>query len=159
MKVGIFMGSKSDLDTVSAAFGILDEFGVEYEYNILSAHRTPAQVINKITELEEKGAKVFIGAAGMAAHLSGVIAAHTHKPVLGIPLGGGAMGGMDSLLSTVQMPKGVPVATFAVGKSGAINAAIFAVQILSSSDSELSKKFDAYRRKMTDDVVEINNSK
>ena len=86
------MGSKSDLETVSAAFRILDEFGIEYEYNILSAHRTPAQVINKITELEEKGAKVFIGAAGMAAHLSGVIAAHTHKPVLGIPLGGGAMG-------------------------------------------------------------------
>ena len=159
MKVGIFMGSKSDLDTVSAAFGILDEFGIEYEYNILSAHRTPAQVISKITELEEKGVKVFIGAAGMAAHLSGVIAAHTHKPVLGIPLDGGTMGGMDSLLSTVQMPKGVPVATFAVGKSGAINAAIFAVQILSSSDSELAKKFDAYRRKMTDDVVEINNSK
>jgi len=162
MKVGIFMGSKSDLETVSAAFRILDEFGIEYEYNILSAHRTPAQVINKITELEEKGAKVFIGAAGMAAHLSGVIAAHTHKPVLGIPLDGGTMGtmgGMDSLLSTVQMPKGVPVATFAVGKSGAINAAIFAVQILSSSDSELAKKFDAYRRKMTDDVVEINNSK
>ena len=159
MKVGIFMGSKSDLDTVSAAFGIFDEFGIEYEYNILSAHRTPSQVISKITELEQKGAKLFIGAAGMAAHLSGVIAAHTHKPVLGIPLDGGTMGGMDSLLSTVQMPKGIPVATFAIGKSGAINAAIFAVQILASSDQDLANKFNDYRIKMTQDVVEINNSK
>jgi len=159
MKVGIFMGSKSDLDTVSAAFGIFDEFGIEYEYNILSAHRTPSQVISTITELEQKGAKLFIGAAGMAAHLSGVIAAHTHKPVLGIPLDGGTMGGMDSLLSTVQMPKGIPVATFAIGKSGAINAAIFAVQILASSDQDLANKFNDYRSKMTQDVVEINNSK
>ena len=159
MKVGIFMGSKSDLDIVSAAFGIFDEFGIEYEYNILSAHRTPSQVISKITELEQKGAKLFIGAAGMAAHLSGVIAAHTHKPVLGIPLDGGTMGGMDSLLSTVQMPKGIPVATFAIGKSGAINAAIFAVQILASSDQDLANKFNDYRSKMTQDVVEINNSK
>ena len=153
------MGSKSDLDTVSAAFDIFDEFGIEYEYNILSAHRTPSQVISKITELEQKGAKLFIGAAGMAAHLSGVIAAHTHKPVLGIPLDGGTMGGMDSLLSTVQMPKGIPVATFAIGKSGAINAAIFAVQILASSDQDLANKFNDYRSKMTQDVVEINNSK
>ncbi|MGA1762346.1 MAG: 5-(carboxyamino)imidazole ribonucleotide mutase [Gammaproteobacteria bacterium] len=159
MKVGIFMGSKSDLAIVSASFGVFDEFGIDYEYNILSAHRTPAQVISKITELEQKGVKVFIGAAGMAAHLSGVIAAHTHKPVLGIPLDGGTMGGMDSLLSTVQMPKGIPVATFAIGKSGAINAAIFAIQILASSDQELANKFNAYRIKMTQDIVEINNSK
>jgi len=159
MKVGIFMGSKSDLEIVSASFRVFDEFGIEYEYNILSAHRTPSQVISKITELEQKGAKVFIGAAGMAAHLSGVIAAHTHKPVLGIPLDGGTMGGMDSLLSTVQMPKGIPVATFAIGKSGAINAAIFAIQILASSDQELANKFNAYRIKMTQDIVEINNSK
>ena len=153
------MGSKSDLEIVSASFRVFDEFGIEYEYNILSAHRTPSQVISKITELEQKGAKVFIGAAGMAAHLSGVIAAHTHKPVLGIPLDGGTMGGMDSLLSTVQMPKGIPVATFAIGKSGAINAAIFAIQILASSDQELANKFNAYRIKMTQDIVEINNSK
>ncbi|MEK9649637.1 MAG: 5-(carboxyamino)imidazole ribonucleotide mutase [Gammaproteobacteria bacterium] len=159
MKVGIFMGSKSDLEIVSSALNVLEEFGVDYEYNILSAHRTPSQVINKITELEGKGVEVFIGAAGMAAHLSGVIAAHTHKPVLGIPLDGGTMGGIDSLLSTVQMPKGVPVATFAIGKAGAINAAIFAIQILSSSDKELAKRFDEYRKKMTNDIIEINNSK
>ena len=118
VSVGIFMGSKSDLPIVEESAKILSNFGVSYDLNVLSAHRTPHEVVRKLEELENKGVKIFIAAAGMAAHLAGVIAAHTHKPVLGIPLAGGDMNGLDSLMSTVQMPKGIPVATFAIGKSG-----------------------------------------
>jgi|TARA_B110000495_G_C22732350_1_gene429740 5-(carboxyamino)imidazole ribonucleotide mutase len=156
--VSIFMGSKSDLPVVQVAADTLAEFNISYNMYILSAHRTPEEVVKKIRESESNGVKVFIAAAGMAAHLAGAIAAQTTKPVLGIPLAGGDLDGMDALLATVQMPKGVPVATFAIGKSGAINAAIFAAQIIGSSDDEMSKKLDEYKTKMHADVLEANES-
>ena len=159
IKVGIFMGSKSDLPIVNEAAKILDSFSIPNEINILSAHRSPHAVVKTLEKLEKQGAKLFIASAGMAPHLAGVIAAHTHKPVLGIPLGGGDLSGIDSLLSTVQMPKGIPVATFAIGKSGAINAALFAVQILSQNDQSLSKQFDEYRTAQTAEVIQINEEK
>ena len=157
ISVSIFMGSKSDLSIVQAASDTLKDFGISHKMFILSAHRTPDEVVKRVKESESNGVKVFIAAAGMAAHLAGVIAAHTHRPVLGIPLGGGDMNGLDSLMSTVQMPKGIPVATFAIGKSGAINAALCAVQILSLADSNLSEKFDKFRKDQTEEVIQINS--
>jgi len=156
--VSIFMGSKSDLPVVQVAANTLVEFNISYNMYILSAHRTPEEVVKKIRESESNGVKVFIAAAGMAAHLAGAIAAQTTKPVLGIPLAGGDLDGMDALLATVQMPKGVPVATFAIGKSGAINAAIFAAQIIGTSDADMSAKLDEYKIKMHDDVLKANES-
>ena len=156
--VSIFMGSKSDLPVVQVAADTLAEFNISYNMYILSAHRTPEEVVKKIRESESNGVKVFIAAAGMAAHLAGAIAAQTTKPVLGIPLAGGDLDGMDALLATVQMPKGVPVATFAIGKSGAINAAIFAAQIIGTSDANMSAKLDEYKIKMHDDVLKANES-
>ena len=156
--VSIFMGSKSDLPVVQVAADTLAEFNISYNMYILSAHRTPEEVVKKIRESESNGVKVFIAAAGMAAHLAGAIAAQTTKPVLGIPLAGGDLDGMDALLATVQMPKGVPVATFAIGKSGAINAAIFAAQIIGTSDADMSAKLDEYKIKMHDDVLKANES-
>ena len=156
--VSIFMGSKSDLPVVQAAADTLAEFNISYNMYILSAHRTPEEVVKTIKESENNGVKVFIAAAGMAAHLAGAIAAQTIKPVLGIPFAGGDLDGMDALLATVQMPKGVPVATFAIGKSGAINAAICAAQIIGTSDDEMAKKLAEYKIKMHADVLEANKS-
>ena len=158
MSVAILMGSDSDLDVVSKAFDVLDGFDVKYTKNVLSAHRTPAEVLNLVNKAESSGIKVFIAAAGMAAHLAGAIAAQTTKPVLGIPLGGGDLDGMDSLLATVQMPKGVPVATFAIGKSGAINAALCAVQMLGTTDEKIAGMLAEYKSKMHDDVLAANES-
>ena len=158
IEVAVIMGSDSDLPVVEAIFPILDSFGVKFTKNVMSAHRTPHEVMNLIKTSEDNGCKVFIAAAGMAAHLAGAIAAQTKKPVLGIPLGGGDLDGMDSLLATVQMPKGVPVATFAIGKSGAINAAICAAQIIGTSDYAMAKKLDEYKSKMHADVLEANES-
>ena len=155
--VAIIMGSDSDLPIVEAAFPILESFGVNYTKNVLSAHRTPHAVIDFINKSESNGCKVFIAAAGMAAHLAGALAAHTTKPVIGIPIESGGMGGMDSLLSTVMMPPGVPVATVAVGKSGAKNSAILAVQILATSNDALSSKLDDYKENMKNEVLEKNN--
>ena len=155
--VAIIMGSDSDLPIVEAAFPILESFGVNYTKNVLSAHRTPHAVIDFINKSESNGCKVFIAAAGMAAHLAGALAAHTTKPVIGIPIESGGMGGMDSLLSTVMMPPGVPVATVAVGKSGAKNSAILAVQILSTGNDALSSKLDDYKENMKNEVLEKNN--
>ena len=152
------MGSKSDLPIVQAASDTLSDFDIPHKMFILSAHRTPEEVVKKIKKSEASGAKVFIAAAGMAAHLAGAIAAQTKLPVLGIPLGGGDLNGLDSLLATVQMPKGVPVATFAIGKSGAINAAICAAQIIGISDDNIAKKLDEYKSKMHADVLEANES-
>ena len=152
------MGSKSDLPIVQAASDTLSDFDIPHKMFILSAHRTPEEVVKKIKKSEASGAKVFIAAAGMAAHLAGAIAAQTKLPVLGIPLGGGELNGLDSLLATVQMPKGVPVATFAIGKSGAINAAICAAQIIGISDDNIAKKLDEYKSKMHADVLEANES-
>ena len=155
--VAIIMGSDSDLPIVEAAFPILESFGINYTKNVLSAHRTPHAVIDFINKSESNGCKVFIAAAGMAAHLAGALAAHTTKPVIGIPIESGGMGGMDSLLSTVMMPPGVPVATVAVGKSGAKNSAILAVQILATSDENLSSKLKDYKENMKNEVLDKNN--
>ncbi|WP_297987704.1 5-(carboxyamino)imidazole ribonucleotide mutase [uncultured Campylobacter sp.] len=143
--VSIIMGSKSDYEVVYEAAKILNEFGAPYEMIVSSAHRSPARTAKYVTDAEKKGAQVFICAAGMAAHLAGAVAANTTKPVLGVPLGGSALGGVDALYSTVQMPAGIPVATLAIGKAGAKNAAYLAVQILALSDEVLSSKLKADR--------------
>ena len=148
IQVAIIMGSDSDLPVVEAAFPILESFGVNYTKNVLSAHRTPAEVLNLVNNAESSGIKVFIAAAGMAAHLAGVVAAHTTLPVIGIPIPSGSLNGMDSLLSTVQMPPGIPVATVAIGSSGAKNAAILAVQILATADDTLKQKLTDYKVNM-----------
>ena len=138
--VSIIMGSKSDYEIMKNCSDTLAAFNVKYELIISSAHRSPERTKNYIKEAEEKGAKVFIAAAGMAAHLAGALAAGTTKPVVGVPMKGGAMDGMDAMLSTVQMPSGMPVATVSLGKAGAINAAYLAMQILAISDKELAVK-------------------
>ena len=138
--VSIVMGSKSDYEIMKNCADTLEEFSVKYELIISSAHRSPERTKTYIKEAEEKGAKVFIAAAGMAAHLAGALAAGTTKPVIGVPMKGGAMDGMDAMLSTVQMPAGMPVATVALGKAGAVNAAYLAMQILAITDKELAVK-------------------
>ena len=153
VQVAIIMGSDSDLPVVEASFSILDDFGVKYTKNVMSAHRTPHDVMELIKTSEENGCKVFIAAAGMAAHLAGVVAAHTTLPVIGIPIPSGSLNGMDSLLSTVQMPPGIPVATVAIGSSGAKNAAILAVQILAIADENLKQKLSDYKVNMKEEVL------
>ncbi|BCD68614.1 5-(carboxyamino)imidazole ribonucleotide mutase [Nitratiruptor sp. YY09-18] len=143
--ISIIMGSKSDYDVMKECANVLDKFGVQYELIISSAHRSPHRTKSYVTEAEKKGAKVFICAAGMAAHLAGVVASLTVKPVIGVPMKGGFMDGLDALLSTVQMPAGMPVATVAVGKAGAVNAAYLAMQILAIDDEELRAKLEEDR--------------
>ncbi len=138
--VSIIMGSKSDYEIMKNCADTFEKFNVKYEMIISSAHRSPARTKGYVKEAEEKGAVAFIAAAGMAAHLAGALAASTTKPVIGVPMKGGAMDGMDAMLSTVQMPSGMPVATVALGKAGAVNAAYLAMQILAISDSELAIK-------------------
>ncbi len=152
-KVGIIMGSASDWDVVREAHKILDEFEVPHEYKVLSAHRAPAAVTEYATTAETRGLKVIIGAAGGAAHLAGVLAAQTLLPVLGIPMESPALKGMDSLLSTVQMPAGIPVGTLAIGKAGAKNAALLAVGILALNDSKLRDRLELYRETQTKSVL------
>ena len=153
LDIAILMGSDSDLPIVEAIFPILDEFEINYTKNVLSAHRTPHEVMDLIKKSEQNGCKVFIAAAGMAAHLAGAIAAHSIRPVIGIPIESGGMGGIDSLLSTAMMPPGVPVATVAVGKSGAKNSAILAVQILATYNETLSNKLIDYKNNMKEEVL------
>lgn len=141
------MGSTSDLEVMSAAFAVLDEFGVEYEKRVISAHRAPALLAQWASSARERGIDVIIAGAGGAAHLAGVTAAYTTLPVIGVPVNGKAFGGMDALLSTVQMPSGIPVATVAV--NGAKNAALLAVSILSISEPALKDKLDEFRKKQT----------
>jgi len=143
--ISIIMGSKSDYEVMQECAKVLDKFAVPYELIISSAHRSPQRTKEYVVKAEEKGAKVFICAAGMAAHLAGVVASLTVKPVIGVPMKGGFMDGMDALLSTVQMPAGMPVATVAVGKAGAVNAAYLAMQILAIDDEELSVKLQEDR--------------
>ena len=138
--VSIIIGSKSDYEVMSECAKTLDKFGVLHELIISSAHRSPERTKSYIKEAEQKGARVFIAAAGMAAHLAGAVAASTTKPVIGVPMKGGAMDGMDAMLSTVQMPSGMPVATVALGKAGATNAAYLAMQILALEDKDLEAK-------------------
>jgi 5-(carboxyamino)imidazole ribonucleotide mutase len=151
--IGIVMGSTSDWETMKAAAKVLEEFGVPYEAKAMSAHRTPHAVAEWATNAQKSGKKAIIAAAGGAAHLAGVVAAHTTLPVLGVPMPSKHLQGLDSLLSTVQMPKGIPVATFAIGEAGAGNAALFAVALLALSDKEMAKKLDEFRRKQTESVL------
>jgi len=157
--VSIIMGSKSDYEIMTECSKTLEKFGVKYEMIISSAHRSPARTKEYIKDAEEKGAIAFICAAGMAAHLAGAVAASTTKPVIGVPMKGGAMDGMDAMLSTVQMPAGMPVATVALGKAGAVNAAYLAMQILAITDKELAVKMKEDRivkeKKVETDSKEI----
>ena len=151
--IGIVMGSTSDWETMKAAAKVLEEFGVRYEAKAMSAHRTPHAVAEWASNAQKNGIKALIAAAGCAAHLAGVVAAHTTLPVLGVPMPSKHLQGLDSLLSTVQMPKGIPVATFAIGEAGAANAALFAVALLALGDKEMAKKLEEFRRKQTDAVL------
>ncbi len=143
--VSIIIGSKSDYEVMLECSKVLDKFGVLHELVISSAHRSPERTHAYVKEAEEKGARVFIAAAGMAAHLAGAIAALTIKPVIGVPMKGGAMDGMDAMLSTVQMPSGMPVATVAMGKAGATNSAYLAMQVLALEDDDLKIKLEEDR--------------
>ncbi len=145
IKVAIMMGSQSDAPTMSEAAKILTDFGVANEMKVLSAHRTPKECAQYAEELKGRGVKVVICGAGGSAALAGVVAAHTSLPVIGIPIESTALNGMDSLLSTVQMPPGVPVAAVAIGKPGAKNAALLALRIMALSDAEIEKKLAKYR--------------
>jgi 5-(carboxyamino)imidazole ribonucleotide mutase len=153
------MGSKSDYEIMKECANTLEKFGVKYEMIISSAHRSPARTKEYIKSSEEKGAIAFICAAGMAAHLAGAVAASTTKPVIGVPMKGGAMDGMDAMLSTVQMPAGMPVATVALGKAGAVNSAYLAIQMLALEDKELAIKLQEDRvvkeKKVISDSKEI----
>ncbi len=146
------MGSASDLPTLQPARDILDRFGVGYELRVLSAHRTPAAAIEFASTALERGLKVLIAAAGLAAHLPGALAAQTPLPVIGVPVASGSLGGIDALLAIVQMPRGVPVATVAIG--GAANAALLAVQMLSLADDALREQLIAYRAEQAQGVLE-----
>ena len=150
--VGVIMGSKSDWETMSQADAILTEFGVPHECRVLSAHRTPALTADYASTAARRGLEVIVAGAGGAAHLAGVVAAHTILPVIGVPMQSSALNGLDSLLSTVQMPKGIPVATVAIGPSGAANAGLLAVAILATSRPELRARLQAYRDKLAADV-------
>lgn len=151
--VGIIMGSDSDWNTMQKCTDTLKQFGIPFEAHIMSAHRTPVQAATYAEEAEGRGLKVLICAAGMAAHLAGVIAGHTTLPVLGVPMKGGAMDGLDALLATVQMPGGIPVATLALGNAGATNAAVLATQILALSDATLREKLHAFKQEMAKKVA------
>ena len=152
--VSIIVGSTSDWDTMRFCAETLEKFSIPYERNIASAHRTPEKAVRIASTARERGVKVVIAAAGGAAHLAGVLAAHTRLPVLGVPMKGWATDGMDSLLSTVQMPRGIPVMTLAIGKAGAVNAAIAALQMLALSNPEYDEILDEFRKKQTRDVLE-----
>jgi len=151
--IGIVMGSTSDWETMKAAAKMLEDFGVPYEAKAMSAHRTPRAVAEWAEGAKKRGLKAIIAAAGGAAHLAGVVAAHTTLPVLGVPMPSRHLQGLDSLLSTVQMPKGIPVATFAIGEAGAANAALFAVALLALSDEKLDRKLAEFRAKQTEAVL------
>jgi len=151
--VAVLMGSKSDWDTMRHTSETLEKFGVAHECRVLSAHRTPAQTADYASKSEERGVEVIIAGAGGAAHLAGVVAAHTVLPVFGVPIESASLKGLDSLLSTVQMPGGIPVGTLAIGKPGAINAALLAIAVLASSRPELREKLRAYRLAQTQVVL------
>ena len=151
--VGIVMGSDSDWPIMKACAETLKQFGVAHEAKVLSAHRTPDAALEYASTAQARGMKVLIGAAGGAAHLAGVLAAKTELPVLAVPMPSKHLGGFDSLLAMVQMPGGIPVATFAIGEAGATNAALFAVSMLALSDADMAKKLSDFRRKQTEKVL------
>ncbi|MGD8394134.1 MAG: 5-(carboxyamino)imidazole ribonucleotide mutase [Candidatus Eiseniibacteriota bacterium] len=146
--VGVVFGSESDRKVMAEAGTYLDRFEIPYEVQVLSAHRNPARTARYARDAKERGIKVLIAGAGMAAHLAGVMAAHTTLPVIGVPIGGSSLGGFDALLSMVQMPGGIPVATVAIGTAGARNAAILAAEILALSDAGMAARLEAFRREL-----------
>jgi len=152
MDVMLLIGSESDFEVVKDGLEILKKFGVAHGLEIASAHRSPERTVRLVRDAEGRGARVFIAVAGKAAHLAGVVAAHTVRPVIGVPVESGGLGGLDALLSTVQMPKGVPVATMGTGKTGASNAALLAVEILALADPALADKLLESRRKQAAQV-------
>lgn len=154
--VSVVMGSESDLGVMQETQAILTRFGIPHEIRVISAHRTPHRAAEYATSLEKRGVKLVIAAAGKAAHLAGVIAGLTPLPVIGVPITTSDLGGLDSLLSTVQMPGGIPVATVAIGKPGAKNAAILAVEILSLMDAELRIKLGSFREEMSREVEQAD---
>jgi phosphoribosylaminoimidazole carboxylase PurE protein len=154
--VGIVMGSDTDFPMMSEAAATLDKFGIGYEMEVLSAHRTPARAHEYATTSAARGLKVLIAAAGAAAHLAGVIAANTTLPVIGVPLATSTLNGLDALLATVQMPGGIPVATMAIDKAGAVNAAILAAEILGLGDAEIARKLAAHKADLAKSVAEKN---
>ena len=151
-QIGIIMGSKSDLPIMKDAIDILNEFGIKTDVDIVSAHRTPEKMMDYGINAHKKGIKVIIAGAGGAAHLPGMISALTSIPVLGVPIESKKLKGLDSLLSIVQMPKGIPVGTLAIGEDGAINAALFAAAIISNNDFKVKKKLENWRRSQTNSV-------
>ena len=151
--VGVMMGSRSDWETMRAASETLQKFGVEHENRVLSAHRSPKLTAEYAATAEQRGLEVIIAAAGGAAHLAGVVAAHTTLPVLGVPMESASLKGLDSLLSTVQMPGGIPVGTLAIGKPGATNAALLAVAILALKRPELREKLHAFRAEQAEKIA------
>ncbi|HEY9192757.1 MAG TPA: 5-(carboxyamino)imidazole ribonucleotide mutase [Methyloversatilis sp.] len=153
--VGVVMGSNSDWDTLRAATVLLDQFGVPFEARVVSAHRTPDLLFSYAETARQRGLRAIIAGAGGAAHLPGMLAAKTAVPVLGVPVQSRALNGMDSLLSIVQMPKGIPVATFAIGEAGAANAALFAIALLAGEDATLAQALDAFRAKQTQTVLDM----
>jgi len=155
-QVSIVMGSDSDLEIMREAGKALDEFGITYEIDVTSAHRSPDRSADFAKKAADRGIKVIIAGAGGAAHLAGVIAAHTILPVIGVPIPSTSLNGMDSLLSTVQMPGGIPVATMAIDKAGAVNAAIFAAEILGLSDSDIARKLVEHKEELARSVTEKN---
>ena len=150
--VGFLVGSKSDLKFVEKGLRLLEEFGIAYDLQVISAHRTPERAARYARDAESAGLKVIIAAAGAAAHLAGAIASHTTLPVIGVPIPSSELKGLDSLLSTVQMPSGIPVAAMAIGEAGAANAAILSAEILALSDSALAEKLRHYRKQLSEKV-------
>jgi phosphoribosylaminoimidazole carboxylase PurE protein len=155
-QVGIVMGSDTDFPVMSETGKTLAKFGIAYEMEVLSAHRTPARAHEYATTAVKRGLKVMIAAAGAAAHLAGVMAANTTLPVIGVPMATSTLNGLDALLATVQMPGGIPVATMAIDKAGAVNAAIFAAEILALSDAEIARKLVAHKEDLAKSVTEKN---
>ncbi len=152
--IAIIMGSKNDMNTMSDCCGLLHEMNIEHEINVLSAHRTPIETAAYVKDADQRGCQVFICAAGLAAHLAGAVAAHTIKPVIGVPIDAGALNGIDALLSTVQMPGGIPVATVAIGKTGAKNAAYLAAQILALHDETIVQALHDQREKKRKEILQ-----
>ena len=148
----ILMGSDSDAPVMQGAVEVLKEFGISHEMTVASAHRSPERVMRLVSEAPGRGVKVFIIGAGAAAHLAGVVAAHSCLPVIGVPIASSALKGWDALLSTVQMPPGVPVATVSIGKPGATNAGVLAAQILGVADAAMAQKLAAYKKKLAEKV-------
>jgi len=155
-KVAIVLGSDSDLPVIQDALRLLTEFGIPYELTVSSAHRSPDKTLRYAVALEGRGLQVVIACAGAAAHLAGVIAAHTILPVIGVPVDSSPLMGLDALLSTSMMPAGVPVATMGIGKAGATNAAVLAAQILARSDSSVAQRLKEYKQKMAEKVEELD---